>query len=83
MDSNKATFVTLKNHASAPITKERSSPSSKAKTKAKQNKFVEKSGVPDKNKSFREIDCSKNRPRAILWFVKPIQNALRKKENLI
>ena len=39
--------------------------------------------MPDRVESFREVDCSKNRPRARLGFVKPIQNGLRKKEKLI
>ena len=42
-----------------------------------------KGGVPDKVKSFREINSRKNRPRSRPWFVKSIQNALRKMQNLI
>ena len=73
----------LKNHTSAPIKKKRLSPTSKARRKASRNKIVEKSGVPDRVKSFREIDSREDRPRARPVFVKPIRNGLRKKHNLI
>ena len=33
--------------------------------------------------SFREIDCRQDHSRARPGFVKPIQNGLRKKQNLI
>ena len=73
----------LINHTSAPIRKERLSPSSKARREASQNEFVEKGRMPDRVKNFREIDsaedCLKGRP----GFVKPIQNGLRKVQNLI
>ena len=46
----------LKNHASAPVREERLSPTSKARREASQNKFVEKSGMPDRVKRFREIN---------------------------
>ena len=39
--------------------------------------------MPDRVDSFREINSSKNRPRARLEFVKPIQNCLREKQYLI
>ena len=39
--------------------------------------------MPDRVESFREVDSSKNRPRARLGFVKPILNELKKKQNLI
>ena len=83
MDSKGAAFVILKNHTSAPIRKERLSSTSKARREASRNKFVEKSGVPDRVKSFREIDSRGNRPRARTGFVKPIRNGLRKLQNLI
>ena len=73
----------LKNHTSAPIRKERLSPTSKASRKASRNKFMEKGGMPDRVKCFREIDSRENRPRARTGFVKPIQNGLRKVQNLI
>ena len=72
----------LKNHTSAPIRKERLSPTSKAK-EAGRNEFVEKSGMPNRVKSFREIDSRQDRPRARPGFVKPIRNGLRKVQNLI
>ena len=65
-DSKGATFVILKNYASAPIRKERLSPTSKAKRETNRNKFVKKDGMPERVKSLGEIDCSKNRPRARL-----------------
>ena len=42
-----AAFVILMNHRSAPITKERLSPTSKARREASQNEFVEKGRMPD------------------------------------
>ena len=50
---------------------------------ASRNEFVEKSGMPDRIERFREIDSRENRPRARPRFVKPIQNGLRKVQNLI
>ena len=73
----------LINHASVPIRKVRSSPTSKARREASRNKFVEKGGIPDRVESFREIDSRENRTRVRSGFVKPIRNGLRKVENLI
>ena len=39
--------------------------------------------MPDRVKSFGEIDSRENRPRAPPGFVKPIRNGLRKVQNLI
>ena len=39
--------------------------------------------MPDRVKSFREIDSRQNHPRARFGFVKPIRNELRKVQNLI
>ena len=78
-----AAFVILKNHRSTLIRKERLSPTSKARREASRNKFVEKSGMPDRVKSFIEIDSREDRPRARPGFVKPIRNELRKEQNLI
>ena len=75
--------VILIKQASIPIRKERLSPTSKARTEASRNKFVKKNEVPDRIKSFREVDSSDNRPRAKLECDKPILNELRKKQNLI
>ena len=82
-NSKGVTFVILKNDASALIRKERLSPTSKARRKASRNEFVEKGRVPDRVESFREINSSENHPRARPRFVKPIQNGLRKEQNLI
>ena len=82
-DSKGATFVILKNHASATIRKERLSPTSKARRKASRNKFVKKNRDVRRSQSFTEVDSSKNRQRAALEFVKPIRNGLRKIKNLI
>ena len=82
-DSKGATFVILINHANTPIRKERLSPTSKARREASRNQFMEKGGMPDRVKSFREIDSRENRPRARPGFVKPIRNGLRKEQNLI
>ena len=81
--SKGTTFVILINHTSVPITKERLSPTSKARRQASRNEFVEKGGMPDRVKSFREINSRQDRPRARPGFVKPIQNGLRKVQNLI
>ena len=73
----------LINHASAPISNERLSPTSKARRAASQNEFVEKGGVPNKVESIGEVVRSENRPRARFGFVKLIQDILRKKYILI
>ena len=39
--------------------------------------------MPDRVKSFGEIDSRQDRPRARSGFVIPIQNGLRKVQNLI
>ena len=44
---------------------------------------MEKGRMPDRVKSFQEINSSENCPRAQCGFVKPIQNGLRNKKNLI
>ena len=49
-DLKKTTLVILINLASAPITKERSSPTSKARREASRNKFFEKGGMPESQK---------------------------------
>ena len=82
-DSKGTTFVILKDHRSAPIRKERLSPTSKARREASRNQFVEKGGMPDRLNSFGEIDSRQDRPRGRPGFVKPIRNGLRKVQNLI
>ena len=82
-DLKGTTFVILINHASAPVRKERLNATSKAKRETSQNKFVEKGGIPDRVKKFREISSRENRPRARPGFVKFIRNGLRKVQNLI
>ena len=62
----------LINHTSSPIRKKRLSPTSKARREASQNKFVEKGGMPDRIKSFQEIDSRQDRPRARPGLVKSI-----------
>ena len=39
--------------------------------------------MPDRVKSFGEIDSRQDRPRAWPGFVKPIRNGLRKEQKLI
>ena len=73
----------LINHASASKRKERLDPTSKARWETSRNKLVEKGGVPDRVKSFQEIDSREDRSRAWSGFVKPMQNGLRKEQNLI
>ena len=43
-----------------------------SKKEASRNEFVEKGGMPDRVKSFREVNSRENRPRARLGFVKSI-----------
>ena len=83
MDPKGATSVILINHASASIRKKRLSPTIKARRKASRNKFMKKGEVPNRVKSFGEINCSEDSPRARPGFVKPIRNGLRKVQNLI
>ena len=82
-DSKGTTFVILINHASARIRKERLSPTSKARRKAGRNEFMEKGEMSDKVKIFREINNTKDRPRARPGYVKPIRNGMRKEQILI
>ena len=73
----------LINHASVPIRKEKLSPTNKARREASCNEFVEKGRVPDRVKSFQEINSRENCSRVWPGFVKPIQDGLRTKQNLI
>ena len=82
-ESKGTTFVILKNHTSAPIRKERLSPTSKARREASRNELVQNGGMPDRVESFGEIDSREDRPRARPGFVKPIQDGLSKEQNLI
>ena len=82
-DSKRATFVNLINHTSAPVRKEKLSSTSKARREASRSKFVEKGGMPDRLKSFREIDSREDRSRTRPEFVKLIRNGSRKEQNLI
>ena len=82
-NSKETTFMILIDQASAPIRKERLSPTSKTRREASRNEFVEKGRMPDRVKSFRETDSRQDRPRARPGFVKPIRNGLRKVQNLI
>ena len=83
MNSKEATFVILINDTSASIRKERLSPTSKARREAGRNEFMEKGRMPDRIKSFGEINGREDRSRAWPGFVKPIRNGLRKEQNLI
>ena len=76
-------FVILINYTSAVVRKERLSPTSKARREASRNEFVEKSEMPDRVKSFREVNSRQDRPRSRPEFIKPIRNGLRKEQNLI
>ena len=49
-----------------------------SKERGSRNKFVEKCGIPDRVKSFREVDSSENHPKARPGFAKPVGNGLRK-----
>ena len=63
--------------------KKRLNPTSKARREASRNKFLKKSGMPDRVKTLRDIKSCKNRPRARLGFVKSIRNGQKKIKNLI
>ena len=78
-DSKAATFVILISHASAPVRKERLSPTSRVSKEASRNKFVKKGGIPVRDESYREVDRSKNRPRIWQGFAKAIRNELKTK----
>ena len=82
-DSKGTTFVILKNHESASVRKKRLSATSKARREASRNEFVEKGGMPDRVKSFREIDSREDRSKTRPGFVKLIRNGLKKEQNLI
>ena len=82
-DSKGTALVILINHTNVPVRKERLSPTRKARREASRNEFVEKGGMPDRVKSFGEIDSTKNRSRARPGFVKPIRNGLREEQNSI
>ena len=56
---------------------------SKARREARRNESMEKGGMPHGVKSFREINSRQDHLRAQPGFVKPIQNGLRKVQNLI
>ena len=73
----------LINDARAPIRIERLGPTSKARREASRNKFMEMGGMPDRVKSFREINSGQDRPRARHGFVEPIQNTKKKIQTLI
>ena len=69
-DLKGTTFVILINHASMPIRKERLSPTSKARREASRNEFVEKGRVPDRVKSFGEINSREDRLQTHLKWTK-------------
>ena len=56
---------------------------SEARREASPNELTEKGGMPDRVKSFREINNREDRLRSRPGFVKPIRNGLRKEQNLI
>ena len=70
-DSKGTTFVILKNHTSVPIRNERWSLTSKANREASRNEFMEKGGMPDRVKSFQEINSRKNCPKIGLGLLNP------------
>ena len=82
LDSKGTTFVILINHASAPVRKKKLSPTSKARREASRKEFVEKGGMPNRVKSFREIYSREDRPKSWPGFVKLIRKGLRKEQNL-
>ena len=69
-DSKGAAFVILIDHTSVPVRRERLSPTSKARREASRNQFVEEGRMPDRVKSFREINRRQDRPKARPGFVK-------------
>ena len=83
MDSTGTTFALLINQRKRAYQKGKIESNEQGKKEASRNEFVEKGGMPDTVESFREINSSDDRPRPRLGFVKPIQNGLRKEQNLI
>ena len=57
--------------------------SNKQSKEASGNEFMEKGGMPDRVKSFREINSRQDHPKAWPGLVKPIRNGQRKIKNLI
>ena len=53
-DSKGMSFLILKNHANAPIRKERLNTTLKARREASRNEFVKKSEMPDRVESFKK-----------------------------
>ena len=54
-DKKGATFVILKNHASAPIRRERLSPTSKTRREASRNEFVKNTGCRTESKALEKL----------------------------
>ena len=54
MDLKGKAFVIFINHASAPIRKERLSSTSNTRREASRHKHMQRGGMPDRVKSFRE-----------------------------
>ena len=71
-DSKGTTFVILENQASASVRNKRLGPTSKARREASRNEFMEKGGMPNRVKSFQEINSRKYRPRGWPRFVESI-----------
>ena len=69
--SKGTTFVILIIHANAPVRKKRLRLLNKARREASRNKFVIESGMPNRIKSFREVDIDKSCPIAWLGLVNP------------
>ena len=65
----------LKHHESTSVKIGRLGTTSKARREANRNKFVEKSGIPDRAESLGKVDHSEDGPATRFRFVKPIQIA--------
>ena len=63
-----------------PVRKKRLSPTCKARRETSRSKFVEKGGMPDRVKSFREINNREDCPKARHGFIKPIRDGLKTKK---
>ena len=83
MDSKGAAFVILKKPHRRANQKGKIESNEQSKEGGQPKSVNEKSGVPDRDKSFREINSRKDRSRSRPGFVKPIPNGLRKVQNFM
>ena len=65
------TFVILKNHASTPVIRERSSQTSKARTEPNRDRFMEKDGMIDRIKALEKSIAARTDRESGLGLLNP------------